>query len=90
MGLDAVEIIMGIEREFNISISDRVASNFVTMGDTHRVIVDTLVAKGRAWSPELAGDVWHRLVRIVTQQMQIKPEAVRPESRWIPDITEFG
>ena len=90
MGLDAVEILMEIEDEFDISIPDRVASNCLTVGDTHRVIVDMLVAKGDARSQELETDAWQRLVKIVTDQMCIKPEAVRPESHWIPDIMEYG
>ena len=90
MGLDTVEILMEIEDEFDISIPDQVASNSITVGETHRVVVDLLVAKGRKHSPEMESDVWRRLVTIVTKQMDIKPEAVRPESRWIPDITKHG
>ncbi len=81
---------MEIEDEFDISIPDQVASNTLTVGDTHRVIVDMLVAKGAVPSPELETDAWQRLVKIVTEQMGVKPEDVRPESRWIPDITKYG
>ena len=90
MGLDTVEILMEIEDEFDISIPDQVASNSITVGDTHRVIVDMLVAKGAVRSPELGADAWQRLVKIVTEQMRMKLEAVRPESRWVPDITKHG
>jgi len=90
MGLDTVEILMRIEEEFGISIPDQVASNSLTVGDTHRVVVDMLVAKGAFHSPELEADTWQRLVRIVTEQMRMKAEAVHPESRWVPDITKYG
>jgi len=90
MGLNTVEILMEIEDEFEISVPDQVASSSLTVGDTHRVIVDMLVAKGAVRSPELESDVWQRLVKIVAEQMRMKPEAVRPESRWIPDITKYG
>jgi hypothetical protein len=90
MGLETVEILMRIEGEFAISIPDRVASNSLTVGDTHRIIVDMLVGKGAVRSPALENDAWERLVKIVTKQMGIKPEDVRPESRWIPDITKYG
>lgn len=90
MGLDTVEILMEIEDEFEISIPDQVASNSLTVGDTHRVIVDMLVAKGAVRSPELERDAWARLAKIVTEQMQMKAEDVRPESRWVPDITKYG
>jgi hypothetical protein len=81
---------MKIEDEFGILIPDQIASNSPTVGDTYRVIVDMLVAKGAVRSPELEADAWQRLVKIVTEQMRIKAEAVRPGSRWIPDITEYG
>ena len=90
MGLDTVELLMEIEDEFDISIPDQVVSNSLTVGDTHRVIVDMLVAKGAMRSPALEADAWQRLVEIVTEQMRMKPEVVRPESRWIPDITKYG
>jgi hypothetical protein len=90
MGLDTVEIILGIENEFDISIPDQLASNVITVGDTHRLIVDLLVAKGAVRSPALEADAWQRLVKIVTEQTRMKPDTVRPESRWIPDITEYG
>jgi hypothetical protein len=38
----------------------------------------------------LEADVWRRLVIIVSEQMRMKPQAIRPESRWIPDITKYG
>ena len=89
MGLETVEIVMQIEDEFDISIPDQVASNCLTV-DTHRVIVDILVAKGAVRSRELEADVWQRLVRILTEQLRMRPEVVRPESRWVPDICEHG
>jgi hypothetical protein len=90
MGLETVEILMEIEDEFDISIPDHIAYNAVTVGDTHRIIVDMLVAKGAVRSAELEADAWQRLVKIVTAQVGMKPQAVRPESRWIPDITKHG
>jgi len=90
MGLDTVEILMDIENEFEISIPDHVASNSLTVGDTHRIILDMLVAKRAVRSAELENQAWDRLVKIVTEAMRMKPEDVRPESRWIPDITKSG
>jgi hypothetical protein len=90
MGLDTVEILMEIEEEFDISIPDQVASNSLTVGDTHRVIVEMLVAKGAARSRELEADIWQRLVKAVTKTVDIKPDAIRPESRWIPDFSKYG
>lgn len=90
MGLDTVEILMEVEEDFGISVPDSVASNCITVRDLQVVIIDLLVAKGRERWPELEQEVWMGLVTIVTEQMGMDTEAVRPESRWVGDITKYG
>jgi hypothetical protein len=90
MGLDTVEILMDIEEEFDISIPDEVASNLLTVGDTHRLIVDMLVAKGTFRTNALESEAWNRLVKIVTRVVSIEPGKVLPESRLMPDISRYG
>lgn len=88
MGLDSVEIVMEVEKDFGIVVPDELASNCITVRDFQLVIMDLLVAKGRERSADLEQEVWKGLVTIVTQQMQIKPDTIRPESRWIGEITD--
>ena len=90
MGLDTVEIVMEIEREFGISVPDDRAESSRTVGDTSSMIVELLVAKGRTRSAELEREVWERLVTIVAEQMRISRTEVRPESTWVGDITRYG
>jgi hypothetical protein len=89
MGLDTVEILMEIERDFGISIPDDRAANSRTVGDTSVMIVEFLIAKGRIPSPELEREVWEGLVTIVSEQMRIKRADIHPESTWVGDITRY-
>jgi hypothetical protein len=90
MGLETVEIIMAVEDHFRISVSDRVVSNCVTVSDFQRVVVDLLVAKGQERSPELDAEVLRQLFRITAEVTGSDPRAIRPESRWIGDVTMYG
>ena len=90
MGLEMVSIIMEVEDHFGISVPDEVASNCVTVADLQRVVVDSLVQKGRARSADLEAEVYDDLVKIIVDQTGMKAPDIRPESRWVGDITEYG
>jgi hypothetical protein len=90
MGLDLVEILMEIEDDFGVTVPDELASSFVTVGDTHKMIFDHLVAKGRTPSRGLDAEVWQKLVTLTPEQMGLDPEIIKPDLRWIPDITKYG
>lgn len=90
MGLETVEIIMEVEDHFGVSVPDAVASNCVTVADLHRVVVELLVEKGRTRSAELDAEVHAELVSIIVDQTGLKASDVRPESKWVGDITDYG
>jgi hypothetical protein len=87
MGLDSVEILLEVEERFGVQISDDVALKCVTVADLQAVVVDLLVQQGRTRSSELQDEVFKGLVEISVEQMGINPAKVRPESRWVGDIT---
>ena len=90
MGLETVEIIMEVEDHFGIHVPDEVASNCITVADFHEVIVEMLVAKGRVRSAELEAEVFEALVRISTEITRGDPASIRPESRWVGEVTTHG
>ena len=85
-----VTIVMEVEDRFGVSISDEVVSDCVTVSDLQRVIVELLVEKGRRRSSQLEADVYADLVKIIVDGMGMDPNEVRPESRWVGDITKCG
>jgi acyl carrier protein len=90
MGLETVAIIMAVEDHFGAGVPDEVASNCVTVADLQRVLVDSLVRKGRARSADLEDEVYRDLVKIIVDQTGLKASDVRPESKWVGDITYYG
>jgi hypothetical protein len=90
MGLETVEIIMEVERRFGISVPDEVALNCITVADLQRVVTDHLVAKSRQRSPELDAEVLRELIRISAEITGNDPATIRPDSRWVGDVTTHG
>ncbi|MDB5321640.1 MAG: hypothetical protein JWN40_3271 [Phycisphaerales bacterium] len=90
MGLETVEIVMDLEDYFKVEIPDSRASACVTVAELQDVIVDLLVASGRDRSPELSQFVWDGIVQVLKSGKCIPRDGVRPDSKWIGDITTHG
>ena len=89
MGLETVEIVLDLEDHFEVAIPDAAASSTITVADLQQVIVDLLVAKGKARTPELQVEVWKGMMAVLAKQGY--PVArIRPNSKWVGDITRYG
>ena len=89
MGLETVEILMGMEDYFHLQIPDAAASACITVADLQRVIVDLLVSQGRPRDEQLSAEVWKGMVAVLAKN-RVPIEPIRPESTWIGDITKYG
>ncbi len=81
VGLDSVELVLEIERRFQIEIPDRELYKMTTVGEMHRWLhraLDTTV-----WSEEA---IWNELREIVYRHFDISPEEVRPETSFVDDL----
>jgi acyl carrier protein len=83
VGLDAVELVMQIEEEFDIAIADHDAETMRTVGDLYNGILRQLDRTGSSANKE---EVWQKLVKIVSRLLRIRPEDVRPSTRFIDDL----
>jgi hypothetical protein len=90
MGLQLVELVMEIEDDFGILVPDDLASKCISVGDTHQMIVELLVAKGSIRSIDLEERVWDQLVAITSEQFGMTRDRIHPQLRWIPDIAPNG
>jgi hypothetical protein len=90
MGLNLVELVMEIEDHFVVTVPDEMASNCMTVGDTHKMIVQLLVKQGRVFSPQLESEVWEELVTITCAQFGMDRAKIKSGLRWIPDLTKYG
>lgn len=84
MGLDGVEIVLAIEREFKITLSDEVVAQMETVGDVQRWLV-RYFRSGSQVSTFTEGarsdeEIWDRLREVVADQFGVSPDAVKEET----------
>ena len=89
MGLETVELLMDLEDYFHIRVPDEAASNALTVADLQAVIVGLLVQKGRTNSEETRREVWDGMMHVLEQE-GYDVKQIRPDSKWIGDITQYG
>jgi acyl carrier protein len=89
MGLDSVELVMRVEREFQIDISDAEARTMLTVGDMQRSI-QRLLEERRAqgedrphWSDRA---LFVALQDIIIDEIGVKRERITPTARFIRDL----
>ena len=83
MGLDTVEIVMAIEEEFQIEISDSDAEKMFTPGDILEFLLRTLEARGETVDADAA---WLRIQKIFVDQLGVKPGRVTKTTRIIEEL----
>jgi acyl carrier protein len=83
MGLDTVEIVMAIEDEFQIEISDNDAEKMFTPGDIHEFVLRTLKARGETVDADAA---WLRVHKILVDQLGLKSGRVTKTTRIIEEL----
>ncbi|MFW5431350.1 MAG: hypothetical protein ACKE5M_03015 [Methylophilaceae bacterium] len=84
MGLDTVELVMSVEKLFDISIPNEVAEKLDTVGKLHQYIV---LEQNRFNRPNINSDViFDQLKTIICGQLAVEPEQVKPEARFVQDL----
>jgi acyl carrier protein len=86
MGLDGVEIVMEVERDFGIKISDAEAEKVLLVSDLRDLVLRHLLAEPNQLPDRLKHLVFLHLQTIVSEQMAIKKSKIKPESRFVEDI----
>jgi acyl carrier protein len=88
MGLDSVELVLSVEREWELEIPDAAAERMRTVGDMYWYVLERLTERARAAggpAPDPAA-VWARLVDIIATEIGVERERVRPEASFIEDL----
>ncbi len=87
MGLDAVELVMAIEEEFDISIPDEEAANLDTVGKLYRYILDILYLNNSGTTGQIdESDVWERTKDVIVSQLGVRPEQVTEDANFVSDL----
>ena len=87
MGLDIVELVMSVEREFGFQIPNAEAGRLRTVG----LLFDYVRAHTtQVGTPErgdpYAGPLWDRYLRVVSRSVGISPKQLRPEHDFVRDL----
>jgi hypothetical protein len=90
MGLEVLEMVMAIEEKFSIRVRDETLERLHTVGRMREEFVRRMVEAGARDTPLLRAQVWDGIVQVIYEHAGIAPKDVKPESRWVPDISESG
>lgn len=90
MGLQTVEIVLALEDRFIVSIPDKVAERCITVGDLQKAIANLLASRRTCSVDDVLPEVWEGMVQVVAEQMDMNPSDIKPESKWVGDITQYG
>lgn len=82
MGLDMVELVMEIEREFGIDLPDEEAGRLLTVGMLADFVMRQLPAERRLTEEA----VFERVRRIVAHELGARLEDVHRHTRFIEDL----
>ena len=83
LGLDTVELVMEIEKEFTLHIPDAVASELAVLGDISDYLVGRLRERHGAVDPQ---EVWNRLHRVCVDFFGIDPKLVTRSAHVVYDL----
>lgn len=83
MGLDTVELVMAVEEEFDIEISDADAARLISVGDMQEYVMQTLQSRGTSTDEHA---IWERLRTLIVEQLGVRPDEVKREAEFIRDL----
>ena len=84
MGLDTVELVMGVEKHFDITIPDEIAEKLFTVGLLHEYICSEHQRLGR--QSHTSQQVFDELIALVAKHSGIDPAKILAESRFVDDL----
>ena len=86
MGLDSVELLLRVEDEFDIELSDVEATAIVTVGDLHTCLVRKWGAKPKEIRSSGREPTWQALSDVIVDQLGVRRDQVTPNTRIAKDL----
>jgi hypothetical protein len=88
MGLDAVELIMEIEREFGVDIPPRSAENLETVGELYDWLKLRVINPDpdNCSQAQFEQNIWERLELILVEKAKVRRFKIKPEARIRKDL----
>jgi hypothetical protein len=88
MGLDSVELVIAIEREFDLEIPDADARTMITVGDMYDFVHRALAKRAQdagAPAPDQA-ELWNKVLDIIVEEVGADRRRLVREARFIADL----
>ena len=82
MGLDTVELVMAVEEEFGITISDEEAQDIRTVGDMYQCVLRKVIGTQRA--TRTSEETWAALASVIKTQTGVSQ--FTKDSRFVEDL----
>ena len=86
MGLDLVELIMEVERTFDVTISNAQAEQSVTVGQLYDVVRAQIVERNPTVAPGYTGPQWERYLTLVEHELGVPRDQLTPEAHFVKDL----
>ena len=87
MGLDLVEMVMELEKEFQLDMPDDDLRALRTVGDFYLYLEHRLANAGRVLSTgRCEGDLWNRYLEIVERETGVPRGRLLPEAEFYRDL----
>jgi acyl carrier protein len=83
MGLDTINLVIAIEKEFGIEISHADAAKLSVLGDMQDYIVKARRQRGETPNESR---IWRRLTAVVVEQLGVRPEEVTQSADIVKDL----
>jgi acyl carrier protein len=87
MGLDIVELVMGVEAAFRVEVPDADAERLRTVGDLYDFVRDRVAPDGSTGAAgPYAGALWERYVDVVARETGVPRDRLRPRASLVADL----
>ena len=86
MGLDLVELIMEVERTFDVSIANADVEQARTVGQLFDVIRAQVAERDPTVGPDRAGPLWERYLALVEHELGIPRHRLQAEADFVRDL----
>ena len=85
--MDTVEIVMAIEKEFEIEIPDKVAAKLITVGMVSDYVCAALKARNSLGGPSLdENEILETVIKITSGVLGIEPNLINRNSNFVYDL----
>lgn len=86
MGLDGIEIVMEVEKDFGVKLPDAEAANLLVVSQLRDAIVAHLLAEPERLPERLRRIVFLHLQTLLSEQMRLRRSTIKVDSRFIEDL----